>query len=478
MATQKRFVASKGLDNNNNTITNVVDPVNAQDAATKNYTDTKIAAYAATTVTLTTYKYTATAAQTTFSGADDAGLTLTYAGAIMVSLNGVKLRPVTDYTSSSGNSIVLTLPASVGDDLVIETFAAFNVATPVYNGTVTLNGGTANGVAYLNGSKVLTTGSALTFDGTGLGVGGVITPGYKLSINGDIWQGNGSGVGIGTIANSGGWYDFSGSSNVNGVQMSHPTIARWLIGGSEQMRLTSTGLGIGTSSPSRKLSVSANATAAGAVYLQNQSASGYAAIETFNTSGTQTGALGYGNASVAVTGAQDNVYLYSATAITFLSGGTAERMRLDSAGNLGLGVTPSAFVSSQKAVQVKAASLSATANGAYLNANTYYNGTNSIYVNTGFATFYGQESGAHAWYNAPSGTAGNTITFTQALTLTAVSNLLLGGTSDPASASGCLVIYNRTAAPTGNVAGGTLYVEAGALKYRGSSGTVTTLAAA
>ena len=40
--------------------------------------------------------------------------------------------------------------------------------------TVTLNGGTANGVAYLNGSKVLTTGSALTFDGTKLDVAGVI----------------------------------------------------------------------------------------------------------------------------------------------------------------------------------------------------------------------------------------------------------------------------------------------------------------
>jgi hypothetical protein len=32
-------------------------------------------------------------------------------------------------------------------------------------------GGTANGVAYLNGSKVLTTGSAFVFDGTNLGVG-------------------------------------------------------------------------------------------------------------------------------------------------------------------------------------------------------------------------------------------------------------------------------------------------------------------
>jgi len=34
-----------------------------------------------------------------------------------------------------------------------------------------MSGGTANGVAYLNGSKVLTTGSALTFDGTNLGIG-------------------------------------------------------------------------------------------------------------------------------------------------------------------------------------------------------------------------------------------------------------------------------------------------------------------
>lgn len=40
-----------------------------------------------------------------------------------------------------------------------------------FAGTPTYSGGTANGVAYLNGSKVLTTGTALVFDGTNLGVG-------------------------------------------------------------------------------------------------------------------------------------------------------------------------------------------------------------------------------------------------------------------------------------------------------------------
>ena len=43
-----------------------------------------------------------------------------------------------------------------------------------FTNSPTVTGGTANGVAYLNGSKVLTTGSALVFDGSNLGVG--VTP--------------------------------------------------------------------------------------------------------------------------------------------------------------------------------------------------------------------------------------------------------------------------------------------------------------
>jgi hypothetical protein len=54
-------------------------------------------------------------------------------------------------------------------------------------------------------------------------------------------------------------------------------------------------------------------------------------------------------------------------------------------------------------------------------------------------------------------------------------NLLLGGTSTP----GARVMYiaNATTVPASNPSGGgVLYVEGGALKYRGSSGTVTTIA--
>jgi len=52
------------------------------------------------------------------------------------------------------------------------TAAAGAFTTLAASGATTLSGGTVNGVTYLNGSKVLTSGSALTFDGANLGVGG------------------------------------------------------------------------------------------------------------------------------------------------------------------------------------------------------------------------------------------------------------------------------------------------------------------
>jgi hypothetical protein len=66
---------------------------------------------------------------------------------------------------------------------------------------------------------------------------------------------------------------------------------------------------------------------------------------------------------------------------------------------------------------------------------------------------------------------------TQALTLDTSGNLLVGLTAAGTTAAKTIQIANGTA-PTANVTGGQLYVESGALKYRGSSGTITTLGAA
>lgn len=166
----------------------------------------------------------------------------------------------------------------------------------------------------------------------------------------------------------------------------------------------------------------------------------------------------------------------SGTSLNLMIGSSTKAV-IDSSGNLGLGVTPSGWGSGYKVIQFGATgSVFCPGGSTSVNENSYFNGTSNLYLTSNYALRYVQSNGEHRWFNAPSGTAGNAISFTQALTLTAAANLLLGGTSDPTSAQGCLVIYNRTAAPTGNVAGGILYVESGALKYRGSSGTVTTLA--
>ena len=84
---------------------------------------------AASQAILVTYEYVATAGQTTFSGNDANGVSLTYtAGSIIVCLNGVKLRPGNDYTASNGTSVVLVSGAAAGDDLTVDAFSTFDVA--------------------------------------------------------------------------------------------------------------------------------------------------------------------------------------------------------------------------------------------------------------------------------------------------------------------------------------------------------------
>jgi hypothetical protein len=119
-------------------------------------------------------------------------------------------------------------------------------------GVVTLAGtlGVANGGT---GATTLTSGYLLKGNGTsavsasvvydtGTNVGiGTSSPATKLDVNGDATFRNGSGVIIGNIQNNGGWYDFAGSANVNGAQMSHLGTLRFLTASTERMRIDSSG---------------------------------------------------------------------------------------------------------------------------------------------------------------------------------------------------------------------------------------------
>ena len=105
----------------------------ASDSATHLATQQSIKAYVDDQVgtnSITTYKYTATAGQTTFSGNDDASNSLSYTvGNLLVILNGATLINGTDYTASNGTSVVLTDAATVDDELIIYAFAAFTAST-------------------------------------------------------------------------------------------------------------------------------------------------------------------------------------------------------------------------------------------------------------------------------------------------------------------------------------------------------------
>ena len=101
---------------------------------------------------------------------------------------------------------------------------------------------------------------------------------------------------------------------------------------------------------------------------------------------------------------------------------------LDSSGNLGLGVTPSAWGSAWKALQVQGYSVSTIGNlEANVSLNTYNDNSAWRYISTDVATQYRQGSGAHIWFTAPSGAAGDPISFGDPkMTLTAAGDLLVG----------------------------------------------------
>ena len=146
------------------------------------------------------FNYTATANQTTFTGADTAGNTLAYdAGFADVYLNGVRLSAA-DITITSGSSVVLAAGASAGDILDVVAYGTFDVASinagnidagtlnnarlssdvTQNTATQTLTNKTINGsnntISNVPNSALVGTG-AITINGSAVSLGGSVTIG-------------------------------------------------------------------------------------------------------------------------------------------------------------------------------------------------------------------------------------------------------------------------------------------------------------
>jgi len=521
------------------------------------------------------------------------GNTAIQLGNTVTTLNNMTLANV---TISSGNVTLTNVTVTTANVTTANITTAIigtanvttaNVATSIITTSETLSYGTANGVAYLNGSKVLTTGSALTFDGTTLtassggstpalklygaaasqgqlqfsstsgygiqggpdytglvynvasssyqhifniggseqmrltssglevkqsqligyssyaGIGtnglavagnvgiGTSSPAYKLDVAGDIGLKNNatylySKTSGGTVVrmlgiNSGntayvGPIDAGPGDMILNASSSSVNI-QFYASGTEKMRLTSTGLGIGTSSPGQKLEVVGNSFFNGAIGVGTPAGTYGGQIDVYANSNSALNGIWVRNDSAGsssnagiVLNASGNSWRMSmgstannGNALTWnadASGANTERMRLDASGNLGLGVTPSAW-SQGRAFELLNPGYgfwngSGSPASMYMLANAYYNG-GFKYGGTGQASHYYQYQGAHVWSTAASGLVGDPITFTQAMTLDASGNLLVGTTT--------VAVRNLTSGSGARIG------PAGQLELAGASGT-------
>lgn len=123
----------------------------------------------------------------------------------------------------------------------------------------------------------------------------------------------------------------------------------------------------------------------------------------------------------------NGIFLPAANTVGFATN-SAEVMRLDSSGRLGLGVSPSAWGANFKALDAstRGAFMGGTA-GAYLTYNCYYDGSNWVYKASASASIYSNELGAHKFLIATAGTAAATFSPTQAAVIDANGNMYVTG---------------------------------------------------
>ena len=210
------------------------------------------------------------------------------------------------------------------------------------------------------------------------------------------------------------------ANNIEQYRISPLGVFTWTDGaGGTRMTLNSTGLGVGTSSIVNAAAGRGNVTIGGSS----------SAILNLSIGAVDTGYVIHDGTSIYL------VNRIAAGSLIFSTNST-ERLRIDSSGNVGIGVTPKSWLSSYKAIQLGySTSLSSTTGTDFagLSSNAYVDSVDSRWerIVSGYATQYYQNAGdgQHIWRIAGTAAADTAITWTNAMTLDASGNLLVGKTA-------------------------------------------------
>jgi hypothetical protein len=308
------------------------------------------------------------------------------------------------------NLLTVTGSATISGDLTVASSIL-----KVTGGNVGINTATPTNTA---GYKTL------EIVGTGVNTGGMIRmKSSDASVSSYDFVDN-NGRGIFAVSNHNLRF---GCNDIEQYRIQPLGIFTWYDGaGGTRMTLNSTGLGVGVT-PNRNLDVRQDQSAATIVRVQNQSVNAAAYSElNLSASGNNWGIRS------GSTAANSNRLEF----VVDPSGTNLSVMQLDTSGNVGVGVTPKSWLSSYKAIQIGySTSLSSTTGTDFagLSSNAYVDSVDSRWerIVSGYATQYYQNAGdgQHIWRIAGTAAADTAITWTNAMTLDASGNLLVGTTS-------------------------------------------------